>query len=331
MNLTEKLITYANNNLNVIFIGEAGVGKTTIARNVIQDILGLRYVYFSAATLDPWAQFVGIPKPNEETNSCDFYRPKILNDAEAIFFDELNRAHPRVLNAVMEIIQFKTINGEPLKNLRFIWAAINPPTEDYSVEDLDLALIDRFHCYIKMKPSIDIDYMSKKFDRKVATVLHDWWTEDLSSEQRKHITPRRVEYMGCMIKNNIPWKDAIPQGFSIPHQSLDERLKSCSDSMHFAKFDKDFIMNNKEEIIERIKDDFPSVIKMKQSLLNFLPSELFEVRDILEIVPKEWLYSIKQPKMPIFSPGFKRLFIKDGIDWQKEYPNISSVFNFENI
>ena len=40
--------------------------------------------------------------------------------------DEFSRAHKKVRNAVMELIQFKSINGRKFKNLKIVWAAINP-------------------------------------------------------------------------------------------------------------------------------------------------------------------------------------------------------------
>ena len=72
----------------------------------------------SEAVNYPWQMVVEMPDrpPLPVTSST-----KIID-----IFDELNRAKPKVRNAVMELIQFRSINGIKFNNLRMIWAAINP-------------------------------------------------------------------------------------------------------------------------------------------------------------------------------------------------------------
>ena len=140
----EKLDFWLQSNLNVLLIGAAGVGKTarvkqTFKRNKI------RFKYFSAATMDPFVDFVGVPKvcKDDQGEYLEYILPKDIRDGliEAIFLDEFNRSHKKVRNAVMELIQFKTINGRPFPRLRVVWAAINPEEseEEYQVEPLDKA------------------------------------------------------------------------------------------------------------------------------------------------------------------------------------------------
>ena len=110
MAVYDKLLTYAENNLNVLLVGTHGIGKTTMAIKVAEE-LDLNLCYYSAATLDPFTDLVGVPKPVDGTAgpTLEFYRPQKIMDAEFLMFDELNRAHPRTLNAVLEIIQFNCI------------------------------------------------------------------------------------------------------------------------------------------------------------------------------------------------------------------------------
>jgi len=330
MDFKEKLVLYAKNNLNVMFVGPHGVGKTTVARQVIEDELKLKYKYYSSSTLDPWADLVGIPVPDKKTKTSDFYRPQDLENAEAIFFDELNRAHPRVLNAVLEIVQFKTINGQPLPNLKFVWCAVNPPGGDYQVEDMDPALIDRFHCYIRMEPEINIEYMQTKFSKKIATCLSEWWNQDLEANQQSILTPRRIEYIGTLIDKGIPWKDSIPQGHTFPIHSLDERLNLLSDDKkNPLKISKENILNNKDKFLDALKENVSIGIKIKKVINEqFDGNELFEIRDILEFMPKEWMASIKEKRLPIFSDAFKEKFKDNKINYKKLYPKISDIFGF---
>lgn len=52
---------------------------------------------------------------------------QILADksVEAMFFAEIDRMPKIVCQAVMELLQFKSIKGEQFPNLKVVWAAIN--------------------------------------------------------------------------------------------------------------------------------------------------------------------------------------------------------------
>ena len=122
----EKLDFWIQNSYNVLFVGKHGVGKTSIIKNAFERA-GLRWKYFSASTLDPWVDLVGVPKEiqTEEGNYLDLVRPKEFqyDEVDALFFDEFNRSHKKVRNAVMELLQFKSINGKKFNNLKIVWAA----------------------------------------------------------------------------------------------------------------------------------------------------------------------------------------------------------------
>ena len=71
----------------------------------------------------------------------------------------------------MELMQFKTINGKPMKNLKFIWATVNVNENDedtYSVETIDPTQLDRFQIHVDIPYIIDLKYFTEKYDRNVA-------------------------------------------------------------------------------------------------------------------------------------------------------------------
>ena len=149
-----KLDFWLKKNKNVLLIGNHGVGKTSIVMDGFERnglVLNESYKIFSGGTLDPWTDFIGIPKKvtNEDgEDHLEYIRPEYMNDKlEAIFMDEYNRTNPKVRNALMELIQFKSINGRKFPNLKVVWAACNPPSDDdfnYDVEEVDEAQGDRF-------------------------------------------------------------------------------------------------------------------------------------------------------------------------------------------
>lgn len=192
---TRKLDFYAANNLNVLFEGDRGVGKTSLIYNTFNKA-NMKIKYFSAPTMDPWTDLIGIPKNVLRPDGIEVLKyilPEDLvdNQYDAIFIDELNRAPPKVMNALMELIQFKTINGKPY-NIKMIWAAINPFTDDntYDVERLDPAIEDRFQIKIKVPYKVDIDLFKENF-QDTGVIFCNWWNEQ-PMDVRKQISPRRL-------------------------------------------------------------------------------------------------------------------------------------------
>jgi hypothetical protein len=192
----ENLDFWIQHGYNVLFIGAHGVGKTSIVRDAFNRN-GLSWKYFSAATMDPWVDLVGIPRERQDGNGepyLDLLRCQGLDEVEALFFDELNRAHKKVRNAVMELIQFRTINGKPFKKLKAIWAAINPDGDDtYDVEKLDPAQADRFHVTVTVPYKPEKEYFVNRYGQLMARAAISWWNE-LPDAVKGQVSPRRLDY-----------------------------------------------------------------------------------------------------------------------------------------
>lgn len=327
MSLEKKLVKYAENDLNVMLIGTHGIGKSTVVKEIAEK-LGLRFKYYSSSTLDPFAELIGIPVPDKARGTVDFYRPHDLEEAEFIFFDELNRAHPRVLNTVLEIIQFHSINGTPLKNLKMVWAAINPPGDDYQVEELDPALIDRFHVYIKMQPQVYIPYMKTKMPLEIAVCLRDWWQDDMNDEQRRILTPRRLEYIGTLISKNIPFRDCLPQGHTFPTQSLEKRIRVAKGTETNLVIDRENILNKTEEFIKYVKENKSLAIELAKVMSKMNDEQIFQCRDLLEEMPKELVMRVGNEKFRTRKRNLYQLFDKAGINIYK-YPKTYEAYEFQ--
>lgn len=215
---TANLNFWIKNGYNVLFRGKHGVGKTA---TILQSFAlhNLKFQYFSASTMDPWVDFIGVPKEKIDENGnsyLDLIRPKHFQDdqVEAIFLDEFNRSSKKVRNAVMELIQFKSINGKKFNNLKIVWAAINPEDDEenkYDVEALDPAQMDRFHVITDIPYLPHVPYFRDKYGQQIADVAVTWWKE-LTKEQKDMVSPRRLDYAMDMHIKGGDLKFVLPNG-----------------------------------------------------------------------------------------------------------------------
>lgn len=193
-----KLDTYLKLNRNVLFVGEHGVGKTSVALAAFKRAK-LKYLYFSASTCDPFIDFVGVPRVIEKDGKSvlELIRQEYLQDesVEAIFIDEYNRAPKKMKNAVMELIQFKSINGRKYPNLKVVWAAVNPDdlNDTYDVEPLDPAQEDRFHIKIKVPYAPCPVFLENTYGEPICSSALTWW-EKIPAELLRTVSPRRLCY-----------------------------------------------------------------------------------------------------------------------------------------
>lgn len=211
----KKLANYLSHNVNVLLIGAHGVGKTEVVKKIFNEA-GLKWKYFSAATMDPWVDFIGIPRAHKREDGSEvlnFIKPAGFADdeVEALFFDEFNRAPEKVTNAVMELIQFKSINGHVFKNLKVVWAAINPYDEEntYHVTEMDPAVQDRFPIQIEVAYQLDAQYLRQKYQGDEEPFVK-WWKE-LPVAMQKKISPRRLDHSVMIYKIGGDLKDVFPR------------------------------------------------------------------------------------------------------------------------
>lgn len=276
MSQVPKMESYFREGLNALFIGKHGVGKTQMVRELAES-LGIKVKYYSCATLDPFTDLVGVPVPRENENGVEtlkMIRPHDIDEAELIFFDEANRADDKVLNAMLEIIQFGSINGEKLPNLRCCWAAINPPEEGYHVQELDPAFIDRFDIYEQINPTPTVSYLSTKMAKPVAQALVSWYQDhnQAQRDEESYISPRRLEKIGHVVEalgtpSIVP--KLLPPGGEYDSSKLVEMLKialnpEVSTGGEFNKaalgpnekivYKADWIYKNQETVVEILQE-----------------------------------------------------------------------------
>lgn len=208
---------FIDQSLNVCLRGKHGVGKTA---QVLQAFNRhkLNWLYFSASTMDVWCDMIGIPKEKTDANGLSYLeliRPKCFAEdkVEAIFMDEFNRAPKKCRNSVMELIQFKSINGKKFNNLKLVWTAINPDDDEdnkYDVEPLDPAQLDRFHIIVDVPYTPSVPYFRSKYGTELANSAISWW-KDLTKEQKDAVSPRRLDYMLNVYKTGGDVRFVLPK------------------------------------------------------------------------------------------------------------------------
>lgn len=200
----DALKAYADEGYNVLLSGKHGVGKTAVIKLIFDEKFGKineSWKYFSASTLDPWVDFIGVPDKFTNKDGVDVFKilpPESFTGQEkirAIFFDEINRADEKTLNAIMELIQFRSINGRKFPHLECIWAAENPADDDdnaYSVRTLDPAQRDRFNIQINVPYALDREYFVTRYGETIFNIGREWWDRN---ERKKVISPRKLDDM----------------------------------------------------------------------------------------------------------------------------------------
>lgn len=277
MYLEKKLEFWLKNNCNVLLRGRHGCGKTAMIKQTFEQA-GLKWMYFSCSTMDPWVDFIGVPKEVKDGDKSylDLVRPKVFqeDEVEALFFDEFNRAPKKVRNAVMELIQFKSINGKKFSNLKVVWAAINPSSEDeaYDVEELDPAQIDRFQVNIEVPCVPHGPYFKNKYGQDWAEAAITWWRE-LDANVRKAISPRRLDYALEMFKMGGDMKDVLPPNANISkllvelvHGPITKKLKQLFEDNNIADSKKFLAVENNYAACINV------IIKSKDYMKFFIPT-----------------------------------------------------------
>ena len=304
----EKLNFYIKNNYNVLFVGKHGVGKTSIIKKAFNEA-GLKWRYFSASTMDPWVDFVGIPKEQNdgEISYIDLIRPKDFakDDVEALFFDEYNRSKEKIRNAVMELIQFKSINGKKFNNLKIVWAAINPPDEDeeefgYDVEKIDPAQLDRFEIHVEIPYKPSLDFFSKKYGKVMSKSAISWWN-DQSQDVKDLISPRRLDYVLDVYTKNGDISDVL--GKKIANNEL---IRTLAEGPIKEKLEKLYKNNDQNEIISFFENEnnYSSSIKLVSKKNEYLSR-------FLHLFPKEKISSLFTKDKKIQNFIFEKLNSQD--------------------
>jgi hypothetical protein len=137
---------------NLFLFGRRGVGKTHIALQAAHECdLKVNYINLSVIERPDLAGYPNINAPGEViTFKSPAFLPKLLESAKPdsiILFDEVDKAPPEVTAPLLEILQFKAINGTPI-NVSGCVLTGNLISEGAYSNLISSALLDRGAKYI---------------------------------------------------------------------------------------------------------------------------------------------------------------------------------------
>jgi hypothetical protein len=282
--------------LPVAIWGLHGVGKTQTVEEVARE-MKYNLVVLHLATQDV-ADLIGIPRDLEVKDdngnvidkvtiwSCPDWlhtARKLWNEEKipTIFFlDEMNRGNRMVLAAMLPFLINGVLHTHGIGPKDAVMAAMNPPTEDYEVNDLiDKALLNRMgHVIMRPTHAEYVEYLkSTGMDKITLSVLKEdpAWTKIPEFELPFKITPSRrsIDYVMRVVgKTSRGWvkehashiiecylgqsfRDAWMEHFSRQGQSITLEMLIDYD-------------NNKEEITSILKTEIDGEKTIRLDLLQ---------------------------------------------------------------
>lgn len=137
---------------NFLLFGQRGTGKTEIVQQAILDA-GYKISYVNLSVIER-PDLAGYPNLHEEGDIITFKSPyflPILKENEkpnrVILFDEIDKASPEVTAPLLEILQYKTINGKSINAISCVLTG-NLSNEGAYSNQISSALLDRGAKYL---------------------------------------------------------------------------------------------------------------------------------------------------------------------------------------
>ena len=148
---------------NMIIFGPAGGGKTEMAIQAVAEA-GYKHIYVDLSVLEA-PDFIGLPTIGLTPSGGKFVEyaaPEFMpcTDMQAddtapvvMIFDELDKSKPELQNPLLEVFQFRSVNGRKL-NVKAILSTGNLPDEGAFSQPVSHALTNRCAVY---KMAVDFD------------------------------------------------------------------------------------------------------------------------------------------------------------------------------
>lgn len=129
---------------NLMTFGPAGIGKTEMAEQAAAAE-GYDFIYLNLSVLEA-PDLLGLPRIGENGKTAYAIPEKFPYDGEGkpkvLLVDELDKARPELQNPMLELFQFRSVNGTRL-NIHSVLATGNLPDENSFSQPVSHALMNR--------------------------------------------------------------------------------------------------------------------------------------------------------------------------------------------
>jgi len=230
-----------------LFMSDPGLGKTAMISKFAES-KGVKMIEMIASQMSPFeVSGISIPSHTKERMVYyDFDRLADLKDNDIIFLDELPNANPSVLNAMLTLIESRTmISGKKLPKIMIV-AAGNPQGQT----PMTPAIKERFVYYdIKFKPRPWIEFMIDKYG--ITKTIGDKLSRLILDEKyvgQNFNSPRSIDKAVNMLINEVP----------TPYEKvikpiLEEFITNTAENDITLKNGEVFLMNESKKWLDIIK------------------------------------------------------------------------------
>lgn len=282
------------NFLNVLFVGEAGTGKTARIKAWAES-RGINLVQKMASTMDDTDLGGAIYNKNGVAARLATTEFDALDEIEnsVLFLDEFNRAPKSVRGTLLTLIQDHMVpdDREPgkmryLKNFLFTIAAINPYNANYNTDALDDAEQSRFkEVQVYSDPKVTMNYLVKFFEDEAKDAKADGDAEwELESLRKTELAKKLLgsKYFTFDNYESIDKSKEEGNGKILTARTLTDALQDCNGTKgsllavwddHASSLKKDMVKKILADFEDLNLDDFEEVDNKANRVLKKKPAK----------------------------------------------------------